>query len=87
MLGKLGVRFASPYRYEIPASLLLPSNNLLEVEVTNLMANRLRDLERREGDTWRPFLMVNIHYKPFDATNWPVSPSGLLGPVRLLPTV
>jgi len=53
--------------------------------VTNLMANRLADLERRRGAEWRPFLMVNIHYKPFDAATWKPTPSGLLGPVRLIP--
>ena len=26
---------------------------------------------------------VNIAYKPFDASNWPVFDSGLLGPVTL----
>jgi hypothetical protein len=49
------------------------------------MANRLADLERREGDSWRPFLMVNIQYKSFDAASWEPVPSGLLGPVTLTP--
>jgi hypothetical protein len=65
--------------------MLRASGNLLTVEVTNLMANRLADLERREGDSWRPFLMVNIQYKPFDAASWEPVPSGLLGPVTLTP--
>jgi len=28
---------------------------------------------------------VNINYKPFDASNWPLTPSGLLGPITLVP--
>jgi hypothetical protein len=28
---------------------------------------------------------VNVNYKPFDAADWPLRPSGLLGPVRLVP--
>jgi hypothetical protein len=28
---------------------------------------------------------VGIDYKPFDASGWPLTPSGLLGPVRLEP--
>jgi hypothetical protein len=53
--------------------------------VTNLSANRLRDLDRREVP-WRIFHdinLVNINYKPFDASVWPVMDSGLLGPVTL----
>ena len=29
--------------------------------------------------------VVNINYKPFDASGWPLTPSGLLGPVTLTP--
>jgi len=59
----------------------------VEVEVTNLAANRIRDLERR-GVEWKRFHninFVNIRYKEFDASEWPVRDSGLLGPVRLAP--
>ncbi len=28
---------------------------------------------------------VTINYKPFDASGWPLIPSGLLGPVTLTP--
>jgi hypothetical protein len=81
----IGTVFARPWRLDLPPGALKPGRNELEVEVTNLMANRLADLERRQGARWRPFLMVNIHYKPFDAAKWKPVPSGLLGPVRLLP--
>jgi hypothetical protein len=66
---------------------LRPTGNLLEVEVTNLSANRIRDLDRR-GVEWRIFRDINfvgIDYKPFDASRWPVRPSGLPGPVSLQP--
>jgi len=56
-------------------------------EVTNLAANRIRDLDRR-GVPWKNFHeinFVNIDYKPFDASEWLLAPSGLLGPVRLVP--
>jgi hypothetical protein len=29
--------------------------------------------------------LVNLRYQPFDASDWAVAPSGLLGPVRLVP--
>ncbi|MBC8138447.1 MAG: glycoside hydrolase, partial [Fibrella sp.] len=81
----LGKVIARPSEIVFPAALLRPTNNELVVEVTNLMANRLAALEKEKGDAWRPFLMVNIHYKPFDAVTWDPTPSGLIGPVRLQP--
>ena len=62
--------------------------NLLEVEVTNLSANRIRDLDLRKVP-WKIFHdinFVNLDYKPFDASAWPLRASGLLGPVTLIPS-
>jgi hypothetical protein len=78
-----GTVFSRPYHTLLED--LKPTGNTLEIEVTNLMANRLSEVERRKGDTWRPFLMVNINYKPFDAATWEPLPSGLIGPVTLTP--
>ena len=81
----LGSLFAPPFRTVLGS--LKPKGNLLEVEVTNTSANRIRDLDRR-GVKWKNFYdinFVNIDYKPFDASNWLVSDSGLLGPVTLTP--
>ncbi len=61
-------------------------DNLLEVEVTNLAANRIRYMDRQKI-RWRIFEdinFVNIRYKPFDARGWKILPSGLIGPVRLI---
>ena len=66
---------------------LKPGRNVLELEVTNLAANRIRDMDRR-GVQWkimRDINFVNINYRPFDASKWELKPSGLLGPVRLMP--
>ncbi|MBI5819440.1 MAG: hypothetical protein HZA88_10690 [Verrucomicrobia bacterium] len=81
----LGAALKPPFR--VAAGALKPRGNVLEVEVTNVAANRIRDLDRR-GVKWRNFYdinFVNIDYKPFDASNWPLANSGLLGPVMLLP--
>lgn len=75
-----------PFRTRI-GSHLKPGKNLLEIDVTNLSANRIRDLDRR-GVEWRimrEINFVNIHYRPFNASSWPLTPSGLLGPVSLTP--
>ena len=81
----LGVKFMPPYDFEIPDGVLKGKGNELEVEVTNLGANRLRwnDLN---GVDWKYFTdinMVDSGYKKFDASKWKPMPSGLLGPVRL----
>ena len=59
-------------------------NNKLEIEVTNLSANRIRYLDRNNIN-WRKFFFVNVRYKKFDASEWPIMESGLLGPVYLTP--
>jgi hypothetical protein len=66
---------------------LKPTGNKLEVEVTNVSANRIRELDRRHVQ-WKIFGDVNIvdvNYHPFDASDWPLANSGLLGPVTLTP--
>ncbi|MBX3007040.1 MAG: hypothetical protein KF816_03330 [Melioribacteraceae bacterium] len=73
----------------------IPLNNILKkgeneliIEVTNLSANRIKDLDTR-GVNWKKFYdinFVNIHYKKFDASDWDLVDSGLLGPIRLIPT-
>jgi hypothetical protein len=75
-----------PFRTNIGAH-LRAGKNTLAIEVTNLAANRIRDLDRRKVE-WKKFHeinFVNIFYKPFDASEWPLQPSGLLGPVTLTP--
>jgi hypothetical protein len=66
---------------------LKPGVNTLALEVTNLSANHIRDLEFRHVP-WKNFYeinFVNIHYRRFDGASWPLQPSGLLGPVALVP--
>jgi hypothetical protein len=46
----LGVVWCAPWRVEIPAGLLQPSGNRLEIEVTNVWANRLIGDEQEPDD-------------------------------------
>jgi hypothetical protein len=82
----LGICYSNPF--VIPVSGLIRSgNNKLEIEVANLMANRIRHMDR-EGIPWKKFHdinFVNIRYEPFDASDWDTMTSGLEGPVRLIP--
>ena len=81
----LGVRLMAPYCLDVPHGVLIEKGNVVEVEVTNLGANRLRwnDLS---GVRWKYFSdinMVGADYKPLDASKWKPFKSGLLGPVEL----
>jgi len=81
-----GLAWALPLRLRI-GHLLKPGHNHLALEITNLAANRIRDLDRRKVDwkVMREINFVNINYQPFDASSWALTPSGLVGPVRLVP--
>jgi hypothetical protein len=81
----LGTLFTPPFRAVVSG--LKARDNLVEVEVCNVSANRIRDLDRR-GVKWKNFHdinFVNVDYRPFDASNWPLTDSGLIGPVTLTP--
>ena len=81
----LGISWCAPHVIHV-SSALKPGENRLEIEITNLAANRIADLDRRKAP-WKQFHeinFVNIDYKPFDAAEWKPTESGLLGPVRLL---
>jgi hypothetical protein len=78
--------WCSPFQCRV-GKYLRPGKNALEIEVTNLAANRIRDMDIRKVN-WKYFYDINIvdwNYKPFDASGWPLRDSGLLGPVRLIP--
>src|SRR5690554_3020342 len=82
---EIGTVWSLPFRIPLGEA-LQDGENVLEVEVTNLAANRIADLDRR-GVPWKKFYdanVVNINYRPFDASSWPPMPSGLLDPVRLV---
>ena len=77
--------FAVPYRCRI-GRYLRPGTNTIEVEVTNLPANRIAAMDR-QGIAWRRFKdanIVNIHYDHNDYSQWQPMPSGLLGPVNII---
>ncbi|WP_459490106.1 glycosyl hydrolase [Aquirufa sp. ROCK-SH2] len=79
--GKLvGKIWAIPFQLDIPNG-VLKEHNRFEIEVTNLSANRIRDLDKK-GVVWKNFHEINfvdIRYKPFDASNWAIDTSGLKG--------
>jgi hypothetical protein len=82
----LGTAWCLPFKLPITEGVLKKENNILEIEVTNLSANRIRYLDKK-GVYWKKFYDINfvdIGYRPFDASNWEPVLSGLLGDVRLI---
>jgi hypothetical protein len=88
----VGTLIKSPYRVRIPKD-LMKEKNTLEVAVSNLMANRIADLDRRNAN-WKKFYNVNMSARRaenrgadglFNASRWTPRDSGLIGPVTLAP--
>lgn len=83
---EVALLWSVPYECRVGAY-LKKGRNELKIEVANLMANRIIDLDQRKV-VWRNYHeinFVNLAYQPFDAAGWPWQPSGLLGPVTLVP--
>jgi hypothetical protein len=83
---QLGALWCAPFQENVGAA-LRTGTNILEVEVTNLAANRIADLDRRKVN-WKYFYDINVasrSYRSLDASDWPLFDSGLLGPVTLTP--
>jgi hypothetical protein len=81
--------FSPPYRVPISQH-WTADRNTLTVEVTNLAANRIADMDRRKVN-WKHFYDANLATHPdarqrgvLDASKWPLLDSGLIGPVRLV---
>lgn len=81
----IGTAWSVPYQLKMKK--LKSGKNTLKVQVTNLSANRIRDMELK-GQEWKIFYEINMvdkDYKKFDATKWNPTLSGLLGPVTITP--
>lgn len=81
-----GIVWSIPFEINI-GKYLKKGKNTIQIEVCNLMANRIRYMDQNKIQ-WRNYHeinFVNIDYKPFDASNWNVQPSGLDGEIRLIP--
>ena len=76
--------FAVPFKTTVGKYLKI-GENTLEIDVTNLPANRIADYDRK-GIMWRIFHDINIvdiNYQRTIYDKWETVPSGLLGPVTL----
>ncbi|MCD8101657.1 MAG: glycosyl hydrolase family 2 [Alistipes sp.] len=79
-----GVLISPPFETDI-TDYLNDGDNSLEIEVTNLAANRIADYDRR-GVVWRIFHdtnIVDLNYRQTPYSDRAVVESGLLGPVLI----
>jgi hypothetical protein len=89
---KIATVIGPSYSVIIAPAQLKPENQLLVI-VTNGMANRVIDLDKR-GVQWKKFYNINMQARLpenrgadglFSAAKWQPKPSGLLGPVTITP--
>ena len=81
----IGCAWSVPYVLDCKNT-LKKGKNTIRIEVTNLPANRIADLDRK-GVKWRKMEEINvvdINYKKTLYDNWEPMPSGLNSQVRLL---
>ena len=81
----LGSAWAVPYILDCHNA-LKKGRNELRIEVTNLPANRISDLDRK-GVKWRKMKeinVVNINYQKTTYADWTPMPSGLNSEVKLI---
>jgi polygalacturonase len=87
---KIATLIGPDFRVIIPAASILRTNKL-EIRVSNLMVNRIEDMDRK-GIPWKIFYNTNFpaHFKEnrgagglFDAAAWKPLNSGLSGPVTI----
>ena len=81
-----GTAWCVPFELAV-GQYLKEGTNTIEVEVTNLPANRIAELDR-QGVPWRRFKEINVvdlNYKKTGYGHWQPMPSGLNGTVRLVP--
>lgn len=82
---EVGCAWAVPYVLSFDASILKKGKNSVRIEVTNLPANRIAQLDR-EGVKWRKMNEINIvdiNYKNTKYDGWDPVPSGLNSTVSL----
>jgi len=81
-----GVLWKAPFSADITA-LVEPGANKLKIEVMNLWINRLAGDQTLPAE--KKFTSTNITFDSYrgKAGGWKVQPAGLLGPVRLLPSL
>ncbi|MBQ8702150.1 MAG: glycosyl hydrolase family 2 [Prevotella sp.] len=81
----IGCAWAVPFILDCKDA-LKSGNNELSIEVTNLPANRIADLDRKEVG-WRKMKEINvvdINYKKTTYAHWTPVPSGLNSEVKLI---
>ncbi|HTQ40622.1 MAG TPA: glycosyl hydrolase [Pirellulales bacterium] len=89
---ELATLIGAPFCVDIPAD-QLQGDNTLEISVSNLMANRIADMDQHDVQ-WKRFYNANVAARDpanrgsnnvFSAAKWEPRASGLMGPVTMTP--
>ncbi len=88
--GEYFTTLIGPYFQIVVPAGKIKKSNLIEIKVSNLAANRIAYMDRK-GIEWKKFYNVNFASRLpqnrknglFDASAWPVRPSGMKGPITI----
>ncbi|TFH20724.1 MAG: hypothetical protein E4H10_16305 [Bacteroidia bacterium] len=79
-----GTIWAFPNQIELSPE-ILKDENRIEIVVQNLSSNYMRKYDE-QNPGWKKFYDINfvdITYNPFNPSEWPLEPSGLIGEVYI----
>lgn len=78
----IGKSWCVPYILDIKKSYFKVKNNQLSIRVTNLSTNRVIWMDRHKIP-WKTFYIADPVKSEFDASDWQLQPSGIIGTIRL----
>lgn len=79
----VGKTWSVPYQVDFDARLLKKKGNRMEVRVTNLATNKIIGMDRHHV-SWQECYVADPKRRSFNAADWAIAPSGLIGEIRLI---
>ncbi len=78
----VGRSWCVPYTFDISSDLLIRKGNSIRIRVTNLSTNRLIWMDKHKVQ-WKDFYIADPVEKVFNASDWDLQPSGIIGDILL----
>lgn len=79
----IGKTWSVPYQVDFDARLLRKKGNKIEVRVANIATNKIIGMDRHHI-SWQECYVADPKRRSFNAADWEIAPSGLLGDIRLI---
>jgi hypothetical protein len=79
----IGRTWSVPYIIDFDSHILKPKGNTITIRVKNLATNRIIWMDRQKLN-WQESYIADPKKSHFDAADWEIVPSGIIGPVKLI---